>query len=548
MKKFKGFTPDQQFVLLQKLGYSGSNNQAEMNKFIMSNPSAQARMGKFAEMANKRVSGQGKPEVAMSTGGTVRRGHDGNYYVGLKRFSTAADAQAFINSQNPAPTPPATTTPTAPTGGSTAPTTPTGTTPTGETTQAPTPPPTGSQEALDAAQQNYADTIQSTGVVGAATSTAATELGKANAAFNVANVPSAGEATATSINNPASVVTPANVAQIAQSNDQLIAAGTGSAGATPQAQTSTVDQTAQAQTPDKFDAAQIDATQSQSGVNEALQGMEAATAQPSEKATVQGQLESLMADFEGDATPPWASGAMRKAMAVMQQRGMGASSMAGAAVVQAAMESAIAIASQDAATQAQFEMQNLNNQQQTAVFKTQQRIASIFTDQAADNAAKQFNAANKTQVDQFFADMQSTVARFNADQVNSIRQFNAGQTNAQAQFNASIKAAREEFNAKNDLIIAQANTKWRQDIATMDTAAQNAANMDFAKTANGLTARALDQIWQQERDIMNFAFAATESSNQRKHELLMANKQISAAEDASTKQAIGYLAGRLLFG
>jgi hypothetical protein len=255
-----------------------------------------------------------------------------------------------------------------------------------------------------------------------------------------------------------------------------------------------------------------------------------------------------MQDFEGGGTPPWASGAMREAMSVMQRRGMGASSMAGAAVVQAAMESAIGIASQDAATTAQFEMQNLNNRQQTAIFKTQQTIAGMFSDQAADNAAKQFNAASENQVNQFFADLESTVSRFNADQVNAIRRFNAGEQNAMEQFNTSLKAAREEFNAKNDLIIAQANTKWRQDIATMDTAAQNEANMEFARTANALTARALDQIWQKERDIMAFAFTSSESAAQRKHELLIGDKRVDAQKDQSRSEAIGYIAGRLLFG
>lgn len=479
MKKFKGFTPDQQFVLLQNMGYTGPKDQSEMNKFIMSSPSAQARLGKFAEMAQKKL---GKEPMNMATGGAV----------------SLPDQQ--------------------------------------------------SADELNEAQQAYSTAVQTSGITSPEAQTAAESLQKANTAFSVTNVPSAKEATAQAVQTPTAVVTPANIATITQSPDQLIPQGTGTAGTAPQVGTATVSSTAQAAVPDKPEVVGVDPTISQPDVQTALDGMEAATADPTAKATVRGQLEMLMQDFEGGGTPPWASGAMRQAMGIMQQRGLGASSMAGAAVVQAAMESAIGIASQDASTQAQFEMQNLNNQQQTAIFKTQQRIASIFTDQAAQNAAKQFNAASENQVNQFFADMQSTVSRFNADQVNAIRQFNAGQTNATSQFNASVKAAREEFNAKNDLIISQANTQWRQNIATLDTAAQNAANMDFARTANSLTARALDQIWQEERDIMNFAFASTESANQRKHELVMGNKSIKAAEDSANKEAIGYVVGRLLFG
>ena len=62
-----------------------------------------------------------------------------------------------------------------------------------------------------------------------------------------------------------------------------------------------------------------------------------ATATPTKKATVAGQLEGLMQQFEGDNTPPWASGALRNVTAEMARRGLCASSLAGQAMVQAAM-------------------------------------------------------------------------------------------------------------------------------------------------------------------------------------------------------------------
>ena len=104
-----------------------------------------------------------------------------------------------------------------------------------------------------------------------------------------------------------------------------------------------------------------------------LEGIEAATGSPSSAATVQGQLTNLMAQFEGDKPPAWAAGAMRQATAIMAQRGLAASSMAGQALVQAAMESALPIALQDAQTVAQFEAQNLSNRQQRAMLSAQQR-------------------------------------------------------------------------------------------------------------------------------------------------------------------------------
>ena len=99
----------------------------------------------------------------------------------------------------------------------------------------------------------------------------------------------------------------------------------------------------------------------------------AATGVPSTEATVQGQLTSLMEDFEGGNPPAWAAGAMRAATATMAARGLAASSMAGQAIIQATMESALPIAMQDAQTVASFEAQNLSNRQQAAMFNAEQR-------------------------------------------------------------------------------------------------------------------------------------------------------------------------------
>ena len=47
-----------------------------------------------------------------------------------------------------------------------------------------------------------------------------------------------------------------------------------------------------------------------------------------------------MQQFEGGNTPAWAAGSMRAATATLAARGLGASSLAGQAIVQAAMEAA----------------------------------------------------------------------------------------------------------------------------------------------------------------------------------------------------------------
>jgi len=134
----------------------------------------------------------------------------------------------------------------------------------------------------------------------------------------------------------------------------------------------------------------------------------AAQANPSQGAMVQDQLASLMTQFQGTNPPAWAAGAIRTANAQMAARGLGSSSLAGQAIVQAAMESALPIAQADARTIAQFDAQNLSNRQQTAVLAAEQRAKFLGQefDQAfqvrVQNAARVSDIANQN----FTADQQ----------------------------------------------------------------------------------------------------------------------------------------------
>ena len=131
-----------------------------------------------------------------------------------------------------------------------------------------------------------------------------------------------------------------------------------------------------------------------------VEQIEAATTTPTKEATVKGQLESLMQDFEGGETPVWARGALRSVTARMAERGLGASSISAQAMVQAAMESALPIAQADAQVQAQFQAQNLSNKQQRAMLAAEQRakFMGMEFDQAfqarVQNAAKVSDVAN----------------------------------------------------------------------------------------------------------------------------------------------------------
>ena len=109
--------------------------------------------------------------------------------------------------------------------------------------------------------------------------------------------------------------------------------------------------------------------------------------------------------------------------------------------------------------------------------KTQQKVQSLFTDQAQENAARQFNAT-QNQTDQFFSNLKSQTNQFNTAQTNAQKQFNAGEVNAMTKFNKEVANQRDQFNANNQLAISQSNAVWRREIATADTAAVNRGQMN----------------------------------------------------------------------
>ena len=500
--------------------------------------------------------------------------------------------------------------------------------------------------------------------------------------------------------DPTASVTRANVVANEGDARRLIADGVGQAGDAALAQLTSAGPAQQADAPQQMDAATVDPTMSQAEIAattadmQAAQGevsdqaqMEAAQMDPnaaaslgleaaqlgqaqtvdapaalqatpdqlisedptvnqkqveetlalSQAASVQDELAGLMDDFSarGD-TPPWAAGAMRAANAAMAARGLSASSMAGMAVVQAAMESALPIAQMDAANKQQMamakaeqrakfmgmefdqrfetkvrnaariseianinfsaeqtialenarmaqtvdlanlsnkqakimadaatmsqidlanldnrqraavqnaqaflqmDMANLDNEQQATMFKHQANVNAIFSDQAAANAAAQFNATSENQTNQFFANLSTQVAQFNAEQTNAMSRFNAGEANALAQFNASQINARDQFNAQNHLIVEQANAKWFQSVTTNENAANNQANRDATMAANQLTMTAYNNIIQQERDIMGWAWRSGENAEQRENAIVTAKIAAAAGEGGGVSNA-----------
>ena len=307
----------------------------------------------------------------------------------------------------------------------------------------------------------------------------------------------------------------------------------------------------------------------------------AQTEELDKKATVQYQLGELMSSLEdGKPLPAWASPAVRKVSAVMQARGMGASSMAAAAMTQAVMESGINIAVQDANKYATIQLQNLNNKQKTALqnaltvagmdranlsarlqgavtnaqslltvdvknLSAQQQsntisynalTQSLFKDAAQENVRLQLNAKNERQVEEFFAELDAQVETANANRVSAMSQFNAGQANAQSQFNSTLRDARDKFNANMQYAIDQSNVTWRRQVNTANTAVQNETNRINAQNLYNASQNALNNLWQKYRDNASWNFQKSESQLQRQHEIGIMAMEFANSEKIYTKK------------
>ena len=326
----------------------------------------------------------------------------------------------------------------------------------------------------------------------------------------------------------------------------------------------------------------------------------AATQDLDQKATTKYQLEQIYASLEsGEPLPAWAAPNVRKVQEIMNARGLGASSVASAAMVQAIAESALPIAVQDANKYSAIQLANLNNEQQVAlsnaaamaalnaknldarmlaaklnaetflkmdmlnttneqqssVLKYQSEVQGLFTESAARNAALQMNAKTQTQVNQFYDQLGATVAKNNADRETATQQFNSDQTNSMAKYNAKLEDSREKFNSNMQLQIDQSNALWRRTINTANTVGQNEANRLNAAALLGMTSQAQNNLWQKYRDEASYVFQSTSNELQRTHQLAtiaIANQfaadMFDAKLDADSAQRTSQFMGSVLQG
>ena len=354
---------------------------------------------------------------------------------------------------------------------------------------------------------------------------------------------------------------------------------TGVTGATPTAVSTVTPATAGQVTPATIGTAS-QMTAAQGSVTAPMTAAQQSLANLDPRATVQGQLENISTDIQqslqqGTPLPAFARGAAEAAKATMQARGLGSSTMLAEAMAEGIMRSSIPIAQADAEVYKQTIFQNLANNQQAAVLNAQSYLQmdmanlsnnqqanlqnlqaqqqQLLTDNAARNAALQFNATSQNQVNQFYSNLNTSIQQQNAQRSASISQFNTAEENkvealnaknataiadanaqretAINQFNSTLSDQRQRFNVENQRVIDQSNTVWRRQLNTANTQAVNAANETNAENLLNLSNFALSSLWQQWRDEASWVNQSSENEQNRNHNLAVAALERATAFD-----------------
>lgn len=310
----------------------------------------------------------------------------------------------------------------------------------------------------------------------------------------------------------------------------------------------------------------------------------------SQEATVKYQMSELLKTIGTDGEmPSWASPAVRAVNAQMLQRGLGASSMAATAMVNAIYEAGLPIAAADAKTHAAMDIQNLSVRQQTtlqnamvyasmdktnvsanvqsqiqnaksflgmdlanldAAQKTnlidfQSQYQKLLSDSGQENAARQFNAKSVNQRNEFAVEIGSQIENANSTRLAAMRQFNADQANATERFVSQMEDSRDKFNSNMVAQIDQSNANWRRTINTENTALQNESNRINAQNLLQLTATAQNQLWQRYRDEAQWALTVGENALDRAHAFAIASQQNDFSQDQYAQEVHDTMMGEL---
>ncbi|MDC3221876.1 tail fiber domain-containing protein [Planktomarina sp.] len=316
------------------------------------------------------------------------------------------------------------------------------------------------------------------------------------------------------------------------------------------------------------------------------------------KSTVTGQMEILSKEFVDPVTgdpkiPTWASGLARSVSRTIAFKGINGTA-ATMAMTQAIMEATLpiaqsesqfyqtltvknldnkqtaiinkanvmskfeladldtrtAVAVQNAKTFMSYDMTNLANEQQTELVNTQARVQSIMEDANTENVARRFGAESNNDITKFYDQLGAQIDQFNTGQKNTMEQFNTGELNDTFQFNANLENSREQFYQNMQFQVDSANAKWRQTVTLTENEQQFQAAATDVKNIMNLTTETLNQMWDRQDSLLDYAWKEGENQKDRetkielaKMELYQAQMKADAERQAGKMKAIGSVVG-----
>ena len=281
-------------------------------------------------------------------------------------------------------------------------------------------------------------------------------------------------------------------------------------------------------------------TVDQQQVEETLAKTEAAQGVVTEDMTTQGQLNKLLTNFDAGNPPPWAASSMRAVTAQLASRGLGASSLAGQAVIQATLEAALPVAAADAKVFEQMGLQNLSNRQQTAMVLGEQRAKFLGQEFDQNFQTKVLNAARIADIadKNFTADV--TIAIENARLTSSMDLQNLSNRQALILAKTAQVASLETTNLNNRQQVAVENARafLTLDVKNLDNRQQTAlfkakeiSDSIITDTAAANAARATNAANALDADKINaqLALSASQYNAAEKNKVAIFNK--SAADE-----------------
>jgi len=188
----------------------------------------------------------------------------------------------------------------------------------------------------------------------------------------------------------------------------------------------------------------------------------------------------------------------------------------------------------------------------------------MLSNQAADNAAAQFNASSINQTNQFVNSLSSTINQQNAARNDAMNQYNVTESNRVAalnqnnaleaerlqnqlnseieKFNSQLEYNKNQFNTQNANLIEQSNVQWRRQTNTANTAGVNAVNQANAMNAFNLSNQGLSFLWQEMRDAAKWEYESAQNAEERQTNLAIAalgNEAVNDAGRANTLKTLG---------